>query len=397
MKKGFTLIELLAVIVILAIIALIATPLVLKYIEKSRSESKVDSVYSFVRNLEAEIANYAIKNNGKKYTTDKENIKELGLNTTVKGENPDDGKVCISSLGQIEKGVFKYNEGKYYVLYDGKKGSIIDETTYTNFSCGISDIVQTEAAGLYDAKGNLIASWDELVKSGIILDKDYTEEITNGSFELLPGSILASNENLNKGVKLVIDSSVTNIGIAALALNTSLTEIIIPNSVTVIGESAFYNCTSLTEIIIPNSVTVIGESAFSECTSLLKVTMGNSVTSIGKHAFDGCTSLKEITINSVISIEENAFDGCTSLTEVIIPNGVTYIGYNAFAGCTSLTEVTIPNSLTSTGKEIFDGCARLKTINYTGSQEEWNASGINNYWDIGMPSDYVINYNYVVQ
>ena len=64
--RGFTLIELLAVIVILAIIALIATPLVLKYIEKSRKESKVDSAYSFVRNLENEIANYSIKNNGKK-------------------------------------------------------------------------------------------------------------------------------------------------------------------------------------------------------------------------------------------------------------------------------------------------------------------------------------------
>ena len=132
-KKGFTLIELLAVIVILAIIALIATPLVLKYIEKSRRESKVDSAYSFVRNLETEIANFSIKNNGEKYTTDKENIKELGLDITVKGENPEDGKVCISSVGQIEKGVFQY--GKYYVSYDGKKGSIIDEATYTSFSC----------------------------------------------------------------------------------------------------------------------------------------------------------------------------------------------------------------------------------------------------------------------
>ena len=37
-KKGFTLIELLAVIVILAIIALIATPLVLKYIVKARED-----------------------------------------------------------------------------------------------------------------------------------------------------------------------------------------------------------------------------------------------------------------------------------------------------------------------------------------------------------------------
>ena len=132
-KKGFTLIELLAVIVILAIIALIATPLVLKYIEKSRKESKVDSAYSFVRNLETEIANFAIKNNGKKYTTNKESIKELGLDITVKGENPEDGKVCISSVGQVEKGVFQY--GKYYVSYDGKKGSISDKDTYDNFSC----------------------------------------------------------------------------------------------------------------------------------------------------------------------------------------------------------------------------------------------------------------------
>ena len=38
MKKGFTLIELLAVIVILAIIALIATPLILNVIDDSKKE-----------------------------------------------------------------------------------------------------------------------------------------------------------------------------------------------------------------------------------------------------------------------------------------------------------------------------------------------------------------------
>ena len=144
-KKGFTLIELLAVIVILAIIAPIATPLVLKYIEKSRSESKVDSVYSFVRNLETEIANFSIKNNGKKYTTDKENIKELGLDITVKGENPDDGKVCISKLGQIENGIFQYDD--YYVNYDGKKASISDKENYDSFSCGDNFSVCTLAQG----------------------------------------------------------------------------------------------------------------------------------------------------------------------------------------------------------------------------------------------------------
>ena len=141
-KKGFTLIELLAVIVILAIIALIATPLVLKYIEKSRQESKVDSAYSFVRNLETEIANYSIKNKGTKYNKapiggDYYEFKDFDtdneIDTKVKGDNPENIKLCLSSLGLVEKGVFQY--GNYYVSYDGKKGSIIDKDTYDNFSC----------------------------------------------------------------------------------------------------------------------------------------------------------------------------------------------------------------------------------------------------------------------
>ena len=140
-KTGFTLIELLAVIVILAIIALIATPLVLKYIEKSRKESKVDSAYSFVRNLETEIANFSIKNKGSKFNKAPKNGKfyELGdfdddkdIDTTVKGDKPNSIKVCLSSLGQVEKAMFEY--GKYYVSYDGKKGSISDENTYNSFS-----------------------------------------------------------------------------------------------------------------------------------------------------------------------------------------------------------------------------------------------------------------------
>ena len=142
-KKGFTLIELLAVIVILAIIALIATPLVLKYIEKSRQESKVDSAYSFVRNLETQMANYAIKNNGQRYSSGEKDITKIkDLDTKVKGENPNDGKVCVSNVGQVEKGVFKYEN--YYVSYDGNKSSIIDEVTYNNFSCGDTNKVVLE-------------------------------------------------------------------------------------------------------------------------------------------------------------------------------------------------------------------------------------------------------------
>ena len=44
-QKGFTLIELLAVIVILAVIALIATPIVLNIITKAKKSAAADSIY----------------------------------------------------------------------------------------------------------------------------------------------------------------------------------------------------------------------------------------------------------------------------------------------------------------------------------------------------------------
>lgn len=48
MKKGFTLIELLAVIIILAIIALIATPVVLKVVDNAKISAFKNTAYGLV-------------------------------------------------------------------------------------------------------------------------------------------------------------------------------------------------------------------------------------------------------------------------------------------------------------------------------------------------------------
>ena len=63
MKKGFTLIELLAVIVILAIIALIATPLIMNVIDEAKRGSFENSAYGIVKAAEITLATDILSGN----------------------------------------------------------------------------------------------------------------------------------------------------------------------------------------------------------------------------------------------------------------------------------------------------------------------------------------------
>ena len=170
-------------------------------------------------------------------------------------------------------------------------------------------------------------------------------------------------------------------------------EIILPNKLETIGNNAFMDCLNVKNITIPNSVTNIGESAFYNCSSLTNITIPNSVTSIGELAFLDCSSLTDITIpNSVTNIGESAFSACSSLTDITISNSVTSIREWTFSRCYDLTNITIPNSVTSIEEDAFYGCDSLTTVNYTGTEEEWNKISIssgNSYL-----TNATINYNY---
>ena len=91
----------------------------------------------------------------------------------------------------------------------------------------------------------------------------------------------------------------------------------------------------------------IAERADPEYTrpSLVSIILPNGITNIGYKAFIGCRYLTSISIpNSVTSIENFVFSGCTSLTNISIPSSVTSIGYDAFYGC-RLNKLHIPKSL----------------------------------------------------
>jgi hypothetical protein len=194
--------------------------------------------------------------------------------------------------------------------------------------------------------------------------------------------------------------------------------------------ATFQGCTSLSTVNIPKSVTSIGNYAFEGCTSLTSINIPESITSIGKEAFQNCSSLTNIRVdennqnystsedekvlfnkdkttliyypsangdytipNSVTSISEYAFYNCKSLTSINIPSSVTSIGNSAFYYCSKLTSVDIPDSVTSIGNGAFYSCSNLRTINYTGTDEQWNAISKGTDWNTGC-SSYTINYNY---
>ena len=80
--------------------------------------------------------------------------------------------------------------------------------------------------------------------------------------------------------------------------------------------------------------------------------------------------------------------GCQN---TIIPNTVKAIGDGAFQGSV-ITSITIPDSVTSIGSGVFAGCSGLTTVNYIGTQEQWNA--ITGLASASIPSNVTINYNY---
>ena len=130
MKKGFTLIELLAVIVILAVLALIATPIVLNIIDDSKKNATLRSSENYIKAIEFSIAKSVMENkrlNDGEYpiisngniclgtlsgsTCDNELIVE------VSGETPESGNITIKSR-KIDSYEFTYASG--FVVINGE-------------------------------------------------------------------------------------------------------------------------------------------------------------------------------------------------------------------------------------------------------------------------------------
>ena len=120
-KKGFTLIELLAVIVILAVIALIATPLIMNVINDAKKNSFKDSAYGIIKAVELRVMNDQIEGSGGNYKID---VTTDAI--TYSGDKPTSGWAKVDSNGVI---TLYMTNGTYWAYKDSTTGSEVTITS----------------------------------------------------------------------------------------------------------------------------------------------------------------------------------------------------------------------------------------------------------------------------
>ena len=130
-RKGFTLIELLGVIVVLAVIAIITTPVILGVIEKSKKESYRNSIYGIMESANIYLANH-LTNIGKTkeiaFTCNGINCSnEEGESLDFKGTVPKSGTFYLNGTGEVT--VESVYNGKYYANTVDDKVEITEEDT----------------------------------------------------------------------------------------------------------------------------------------------------------------------------------------------------------------------------------------------------------------------------
>ena len=309
-KKGFTLIELLAVIVILAIIALIATPIVLNIIDDAKKESELRSAEFYLKSLELSIAQatldgyniqdgvYNILGNGNiclekyeavsnnKYECNNDDVNDAGnlksneLIVEVKGKVPTSGTIAIAN-GQI---------GDISLTLDNKE-IVKDEEGNLKYKEDVSDspnIPETQLSCF---------TYEEV--SNTITITGYTCGVSQGGtiFDVAIPKIIDG-----KPVTVIADYSFPHNG---------LTSVILPDSIITIGSGAFgYN--DLSSITIPSSVKTIKDAAFID-NNIKSITIPSSVETLmgGSFLFN---NLESVIIKGKSSLTE--FEGIGNVEEV---------------------------------------------------------------------------------
>ena len=223
-RRGFTLIELLAVIVILAIIALIATPIVLNLINTARKGAFARSAEGVLKASKLYYTSSLVEEvntTTQEFTCDnKECLSEDGTKLDVDG-NMGEGIVTITSDGKIS---FELGNGTYCA----EKEEDSDKITITEKKCGeivinkptdLKITYKTEKAGEITVVGSVsnklaeIESFEFSIDNGTTWEKAESNTYTFTGLELgKKYKVLMRVTNKNKEVEQIeLDSIMTSL------------------------------------------------------------------------------------------------------------------------------------------------------------------------------------------
>ena len=217
MKKGFTLIELLAVIIILAVIALIATPVVLNVIENSKKEAFKDSVYGAIDAAKyyyyenpntVQLSVTDLKLQGKQFKSGTINLKE-GMFEAV---NVTDGEYCgntVDSKVVVVKGNCGIETGSGSITVALKEIGI-NYLKVEVVNADFEDSFYSYEYKLTNSEGLTIQNWTESRENSYTFKdlKEDTEYIVQAKLKtekLLKPTIKPNTENYAKNKIITIE------------------------------------------------------------------------------------------------------------------------------------------------------------------------------------------------
>ena len=322
-EKGFTLTELIAVIVIMGIIALIASPIITDIIKNSRAKTYQQQIKEVLRSAER----WSMANNNLLPVEDQAvfylsipSLKDDGFLKKQDIKNP--------ATGEDLNGC---------VLITYQEDSLQYDFAYEEVNCGTTHSI-----------ANLTNEYPEYAcytfdsGTGTITNYDVTNPICSTDV-YIPNQI--------DGVDVSI------IGIDAFR-NKGITNVTFPQNLVTIENYAFSeNVLKTVKLNGLSKLEVIGEYAFAyNDISSLGLTGLTSLTSIDNLAFKNCKieSLDFTGLTSLTSIGDGAFEynNSTSINLTGATN-LTTIGPRAFYR-SRLLSITIPASVTTIGAEAFD-------------------------------------------
>ena len=324
---GFTLIELLAVIVILAIIALIATPIILNVISDVRYESYKRSAEFYTSALRNSLAledlnndggfklpdgSYPINSDGtlciqttynddtKKFTCEEENKLKIDIDKTM----PTGGWVLI-----------KDNKIIWYDLV--VNGVNIPYESYTDESCFEAEGNRLKSYKCDDTKVIIppVINGKKITTIGLCNSSAHSNIMKNAEKVIIPSGVTSiecdafagTSTSINNLKEVFLSPTIENFYLRAFAYN-QISEIILPMNIRKIPNNIFLG-NNIKNVVVPNNIYKLGpHSPFG--TKLETITIGSGIKVIDSYTFG--SSLKNITIKSSpenVEIKQYALPG----------------------------------------------------------------------------------------